>query len=372
MDVVYLDFSKAFDVVNHAILLAKIRCLGFSDQLAKWIESFLCGRTLYVEVGGEAGSEAEVVSGVPQGSVLGPLLFLIYVNIIAKNSSVKWYAFADDFKLYISFPRLQNDHLPSQLLQSDLNNLSRVSESWNLKLNARKCAVIRFGGRSYTDDSRSGYYLSGTEIKLVHSHKDLGITVDRSLKFHGHVDILVNKASALANQLLRSTVNRSEEFMVTLFVSHIRPLLDYCSTVWNLGYIGDIKKLESVQRRWTKQVENLFDVNYQSRLRTLQLFSIEGRLLRADLIKIWKIFNDEEGLGLEVLFDRNTHSATRGHRFKIAVPVCRTDLKSRFFNARRVLVWNSLPGKIVEVDSVEKFKHSLDRYAPDLFYQTAT
>ena len=92
-------------------------------------------------------------------------------------------------------------------------------------------------------------------------HRDLGVLIDRSLKFHGHIEAAVCRASGLANSLLRSTVSRSKDFMMTLFVSHIRPLLDYCSCVWNLGYEGNIRKLEGVQRRWTKQVTGMWDMS---------------------------------------------------------------------------------------------------------------
>ena len=110
------------------------------------------------------------------------------------------------------------------------------------------------------------------------SHRDLGIAVDSSLKFHIHINGVVWKASGLAGQLLRGTVCRSRCFMVTLFVSHIRPILDYCSTLWNLGYLNDVRRLEGIQRRWTKEVVGLGDFDYLDRLRVLELYSIYGRM----------------------------------------------------------------------------------------------
>ena len=211
--------------------------------------------------------------------------------------------------------------------------------------------------------------MGGDELRLVESHRDLGVLVDRSLKFHTHINEIVRKATGLSNQLLRCTVNRSEQFMVTLFVSHIRPLLDYCSSVWNLGYLADVHKLESVQRRWTKEVDGLEDIDYASRLRRLGMFSVRGRLIRADLIKIWKIFNADFDVGLSGIFERESHEATRGHQYKLSVPVCRTELRRRFFNVRSVTLWNGLPREIVGAGTVSQFKSLLDVNMARRFYE---
>ena len=204
----------------------------------------------------------------------------------------------------------------------------------------------------------------------MQSHRDLGVMVDSSLKFHGHIDNNCRKASGIANQLLRCVICRDPDFMVQLYVSHIRPLLEYCSTVWNLGYVGDLQKLEAVQRRWTKQITGLYETEYSERLRKLNLYSIRGRLLRIDLIKMWKVFHTEIGdeVGLLSMLDRSSHSATRGHCYKLAVPRCRTDLKKRFFNVRCVTVWNSLPASVVDAVSVSAFKGRLDQCIPDQLF----
>ena len=370
VDVIYLDFRKAFDVINHSVLLGKLRAIGFSYQMLGWIESFLVSRSMCVSVGGSDSSVFSVGSGVPQGSVLGPLLFLIYVNCLGHHLSCRWYAFADDFKLYISHER-NTRVLENSSLQVDLNKLVQVAESWNLKLNVSKCVVMRFGEKVVGNGAGSGYFLGLTELLLVHSHRDLGVLVDPSLRFHGHVDSLVRKASGLANNLLRSTICRTRGFMVTVFMSHIRPLMDYCSTVWNVGFLGDCRKLESVQRKWTKNVAGLENMNYQGRLRALQLFSIRGRMVRCDLIKLWKIFHSNLEVGLLDIVERQSHQSTRGHAFKLSVPRCRKDIKRRFFSARSVLLWNGLSGEVVQSESLEVFKRKLDNQLADLFYATA-
>ena len=136
--------------------------------------------------------------------------------------------------------------------------------------------------------------------------------------------------------------------MVSLFVSHIRPIIDYCSTVWNVGFLGDARRLEALQRRWTREVEGMRGLQYESRLRAIGLYSIWGRLLRLDLIKVWKALHDEEGVGLRGMFEFSGR-ISRGHNLRLSVPVCRTEVRRRLLAVRRVAVWNSLPAEVVEV-----------------------
>lgn len=371
VDAIYLDFSKAFDVISHAVLLDKLDALGLPPLVLGWIHSFLCGRMMHVSVDGRSSTQREVLSGVPQGSVLGPLLFILYVNSLGVRFSCEWYAFADDLKLFSSHRRVVGGSIDHDL-QQDLNVLLSICSSWNLFLNPTKCVAIKFGPRScveHVDGVNSGYMLGSNPIKLVLSHRDLGVIVDSSLKFHHHIMKIVNKASALVNQLLRNTVCRSPNFMTVLFVSHVRPILEYCSSVWNQGYRGDLIKLESVQRRWTREVQGMVGVSYQDRLRHLGLFSVKGRLLRADLIKLWKIFHDQFEVGLDILLERRFHGATRGHQYKISTPRCHSETLRRFFSVRLVVIWNSIPANIVETDSLSLFKTRLDRHFYDKFLE---
>ena len=371
VDAVYLDYSKAFDVLSHNLLLSKLESIGFCPQICDWIRAFLIGRCMQVSVDGSHSDPRAVLSGVPQGSVLGPLLFIIYVNSLGLDFNCEWYAFADDLKLFTSRPRSSANEA-DEVIQQDLHRLYDVSSSWNLRLNLDKCVVMRFGSRSNgmsNNGINSGYLLGGSPLKLVYTHKDLGVLVDADLRFHAHIASIVGKATGLLHQLLRGTVCRSMQFMNTLLVSHIRSLLEYCSTVWNVGYLGDARRLESIQRRWTREVEGLSGLEYVDRLKTLDLFSIRGRLLRSDLIKLWKIFNPQSEVGLATLFEREFHLATRGHRYKLSVPRCRTETMRRFFSVRVVREWNALPLHVVEAGTVNTFKARLDKHMGDKFFE---
>ena len=373
VDIIFFDFSKAFDVVNHEIMLVKLRSLGLQGCLLDWLSSFLQGRLMQVCVKDCLSKPCAVESGVPQGSVLGPLLFLVYVNSVASQLKNDYKIFADDIKLYACVPHHPSSSSPSlatQHVQKDIDILHSTAASWGLKMNAKKCVALRFNGPSPNSDL-PGYSLDGQQIPFSKSHLDLGVTVDCRLKFHEHVRSSVLKAGGLAHSLLKSTVCRSPEFMMFLLITHIRPLIEYCSCIWNTGYIEDLRLLENVQRRWTKRVSGLDTMHYSDRLRTLNLYSVQGRLLRSDLIQCWKIFHGKSCLVPIDVFNLPPQTRTRGHIHKIFPLFTRTDTRKRFFTVRCMPVWNSLPEEVVSAPNLAKFKEMLHLHLHDRLFDFA-
>ena len=210
------------------------------------------------------------------------------------------------------------------------------------------------------DISNFGQYFIGESlVPLVYSSRDLGVIIDNELKFHSHIRSIAAKAFGLSSNLLSSTVCRTREFMLNLYLSHVRPLLEFGSCVWNSGYVCDLRLLEKVQKRWTKRIDGLDSLSYPQRLRVLNLYSIEGRLLRADLIKCWKIFNNECAVNAEDIFVLARGRPTRGHRFKISHSHCSLECRKRYFALRVVSTWNSLPDEVVGLNSLGGFKAAL-------------
>ena len=321
VDLILFDFLKAFDTVNHQILFTKLHSLGINGAILYWIKSFLSCRTMEVVVGGQNSSSFPVISGVPQGSVLGPTLFLIYINYISSTLVSNIKLFADDLKLYLLI-KPQSLYTVLQdisVVQRDINSLIKVAESWDLKINADKTKIMSFGTnlrQSYDLGPCSSYTVKGKPVSFSSAAVDLGITVDTSLRFHHHIQNLVSKAAGLAHSFIKSTLCRSPSFMTKLFITHIRPLLEFASPVWNTGYITDLTLLESVQRRWTKLITGCEGMSYEQRLKTLDLYSVKGRLLRADLIKCWKIFNGMSSITPTELFSMApARDITKGHKF---------------------------------------------------------
>lgn len=158
-------------------------------------------------------------------------------------------------------------------------------------------------------------------------------------------------------------------FMLTLFKSHIRPLIEFGSPLWNTGYITDLRLLESVQRRWTKRIEGMSELPYSERLAALDLYSVKGRLLRADLIKCWAIFHNNSCIHPEDLFVLAPVTGTRGHRFKLAHSYSSLECRKRFFSLRCTNVWNSLPDSVVALESVNAFKAALHTTLGSLLFE---
>ena len=265
------------------MLLHKLRSLGFNNLVLGRIVSFLSGRSFSVAVSGVRSSWREVESGVPQGSVLGPLLFIIYVNFLMAGTSCTWFSYADDFKICINY-KSPADNTEAESLQSDLDHVYSAAASWNLFLNPEKCVVVRFGDRA--GRSNREYSINGNILHLKDNYKDLGIIVDNSLKFHLHIRSVVQKVGGTMSNLLKCTVCRSASFMVALYMSHIRPIMDYGSCVWNMQYLSDVRLLESTLRRWTREIVGVQTLSYKERLKSIGLHSVWGRLLRADLVKV--------------------------------------------------------------------------------------
>lgn len=175
------------------------------------------------------------------------------------------------------------------------------------------------------------------------------------------------KAGGVASNLLKSTVCRSPSFMKSLLISDIRPLIDFASPVWNTGFLGDLNLLESIQRRWTKQVINFSHLSYPERLSNLNFVSIKGRLLRTDLILCYKIFHDLSPIKPLDLFIMSP-LGTRGHNFKIFVPRSQTEARRRFFSCRVIHHWNSLPQSVVNAPTLTQFKTKLAQTLHDTLF----
>ena len=360
VDLIFFDFAKAFDLVDHVILINKLQNLGINGAILGWIKSFLSDKSLRVRIFDSLSMPKRVTSGVPQGTVLGPLLFIIYINHLVSGLTCNCKIFADDLKIYLSFPCNNETDLQTSLLQTNIDHLVQTSSSWGLRLNHNKCAVMRFGsGRVFVREGTSPYKIEGVFIDFVSSYTDLGVTVQNDLKFHSHIHAKAGRVGNLMTNLLSSTLNRCPDFMCNIYVSHIRPLIDYASSLWNMGYIGDMKLLEGLQRRWTRSIDGMSGMTYGERLRKLDLFSLQGRLLRADLILVWKMFNGKCAIPVNNLFSLSTNTATRGHSMKLVVPKSRLDLRHKFFSVRIVNQWNALSSETVEADSLNKFKRLL-------------
>nr|VZH94989.1 unnamed protein product [Spirometra erinaceieuropaei] len=352
---IYIDFKKAFDSVPHQRLLYKLRNAGIRGRLLVWIQSFLVGRSQRVQVGRQQSSDASVVSGVPQGSVLGPTLFLVFVNDCVKDLDCDAILFADDIKLW----KVIHDAADADHLQANLNRLEGWSKRWLMPFNISKCNFLQLGG--FRAPSPRTYFLHGTPLQQVDSQKDLGVWITSSLKPTLHCAKAAKSATATLQLIRRAFMGFDPDCFSKIFGTFVRPHLEYAIQVWRPWTAKDYTVLEKVQRRATKMTQGLGALPYETRLSILNLFPLSYRQLRGDLILTFRIIN-----GLDCCLDPTdyfTQANTpnlRGHPLKLRAGKSRTNGRKSFFSNRVVAAWNSLPTDVVTSSCVNSFKCRLD------------
>lgn len=279
VDVIYFDFAKAFDSVSHPKLVHKLRAYGFCGRLLYILSDFLADRTQRVVLPNGVSTFCPVVSGVPQGSVLGPLLFLIYINDIVDlfhNVNVKLYA--DDVKIYLDI----TSHLDVVSLQDCIDNIVTWSHTWQLQLAHSKCQHIHIG--LSTTPSTTEYYISDAKLPTVANIRDLGVLVDNHLSFREHIHSIVSRAHTRSMLIWRCFLCKDIYNLMRAFIIYVRPILEYCSPVWSPVSAKLVNDLESVQRRFTKRLPGFSHYPYDNRCALLGIDRLEFRRLRADLI----------------------------------------------------------------------------------------
>ena len=249
-DLILLDFSKAFDKVNHLKLLYKLSCLGVKGNTLNWIQSFLIGRTQTVVLDGESSEEVKVTSGVPQGSVLGPLLFLLYINDLPENIQSQVRIFADDTAVYLTVTNMQD----SQVLQSDLESLQHWERTWDMEYNPGKCQVIHITRSKSPIKSR--YFMHNQKLESVDAAKYLGVTISKDLSWNTHINNITSTANKTLGFVKRNVVTKNKDIKTMAYNSLVRPQVEYASVVWSPYTKDNINKIEKVQRRAARWVTN--------------------------------------------------------------------------------------------------------------------
>lgn len=292
VDVVYTDFSKAFDKVNHKILVKKLSLYGISNPLLAWCESYLSGRFSTVVIDGHQSKMFSNCSGVPQGSNLGPLFFNIFINdIIAifKCSTVS--LFADDLKL----ARVVRGRDDQYLLQGDIDRLTEWCRRNRMYLNIEKCYHIKFTRKKKFFPSK--YSIDQQELTELTQIRDLGVILDSRLTFGPHIDHCLDLANKSLGFIMRSSKSLKNPLTILkLFSSLVRSRLEYCSIIWSPYKIKYITRLESVQKRLLRRLSYRFKLKLESYVDRLKHFNIDSLQNRRDILAmnfLYKVLNNK-------------------------------------------------------------------------------
>ena len=325
-------------------------------------------RFQFVKINNDCSSQRRVTSGVPQGSVLGPTLFIFFINDLPNVPETPMKIFADDTKVYKDI----NNDTDVETLQSAIDEMHKWTEKWLLKFNSDKCKILHLGKKNPRNEYFIGEGEERVPLEKSDLEKDLGVYIDMNLDFKNHISNTVKKAYYSCYKILKNFTFRDHTILVPLFKTLVRPILEYGNTVWNNGIKKYMNKIETVQRKFTKYIKGMHHMSYENRLRIIKLPSLEYRQLRGDLIQVFKIAkNFYDPISTESIFDFETSSRLRGHMYKINKQITNKTKYKNFFSNRIINSWNSLPNHIIDAKSINEFKNKIDLFYKDIIYCTS-
>ena len=286
MDVIYLDFSKAFDKVDHGILLHKIRSLGITGKVGRWIMSFLQKRIQQVMIRSQKSDISILKSGVPQGSVLGPLLFLIFISDMGKDLLAIILLYVDDSKVK---DKIKTEEDVTRL-QDNLNEIFKWEESNNMKFNGDKFQILRYGDNNQVKEDTL-YYTGNMEhvIEEVDRCRDLGVIMENTGSFNAHIEKVCKKVRQKCGWILRTFFTRDQKFLRHMFNTLVQPHIDFSSQLWAPAEGPEMDKIEQLLRNFTAKLPSVKHLPYWERLKALKMNSEQRRIERYKIIYTWKV-----------------------------------------------------------------------------------
>ena len=286
--------------------------------------------------------------------MLGPLLFLVYINDLEDGIKSSILKFADDTKM---FRKISNTGDTRQL-QEDLDVLIQWSKKWQMLFNVEKCKVMHIGNPK---DPKVNYFMQGCQLDECLEEKDLGVLISTDLKVGSQCKQAFLKANRMLGVLKRTVINKTPGIMINFYKSLVRPHVEYCVSAWSPHYAKDKHLLERIQHRFTKLIPGIRHLPYADRLSKLNLWTFEERRNRADLIEVFKMAKNISSIPLSSFFELNTDSRTRGHSLKLVKHRCHLEMRRHFFSERVINRWNKLDQDTVSASTINAFKSRLEK-----------
>lgn len=363
---VFLDLSKAFDTVNHRTLISKLHRYGVDDVALLWLSNYISDREQFVYINGISSKKTKIICGVPQGSILGPLLFLIYINDLASSCNhLLPILFADDTNLVASH---QNFKSLIQCVNAELSIVSKWFEVNKLTLNVSKCNFMVFSNinRNY-DTEDAAVFINGQQIPQVSSTKFLGVMVDCNLTWNDHINLVCSRSMKTVGILRKVLPFIHPTSHLTLYYSLLFPYLNYCNIVWAATFSSYTSKLLLIQKRFLRMISHSNYYEPSAPLfRQYSLLTMEKLNIYQTCLFIFKVLNHKQSLpvSLSNLFNlfSDSHSYQTRHRDNFVLPYCRTSKHQCCITFRGPQLWNSLPQSLKIIKSLTSFKKMLKEH----------
>ena len=364
VDTIYLDFSKAFDKVDLGLLCEKMKKMGICGKLGVWIHHFLTGRKQIILANGSKSSSSDMVSGVPQGTVLGPMLFLIMINDLNDVISDSIMSlFADDTRV----SRIIKSEEDLEELQADLDRVYQWQSQNNMLFNSKKFELLRYG-KNEELKTISNYMTPDCDdiIEVKNVLRDLGVQMNDQANFDDHVDKVCSKVSQKAGWILRTFACRQTTFMKLMWKSLLQGHIDYASQLYQPLQSNNLERIETLQRHFTSRIPEVRDLSYWQRLNKLKMNSQQRRLERYRMIYVWKILEGlapDPGLAGCITGDRRGRECLIPRIKSTASEKIKT-LREASFQVHGPKLFNMLPKNIRGMTKcgIADFKEQLDSF----------
>jgi ribonuclease P/MRP protein subunit RPP40 len=361
VDAILLDFAKAFDVVPHHILIQKLINLKLDSRVVYWIKEWLTNRSQRVRVGKELSSELAVTSGVPQGSVLGPLLFIIFINDIGTNISCNLRLFADDCMIYLEIKDMED----CDRLQEDVNAICNWVKVNEMRLNEHKSQLIKFTCKRLANQCKYNYVINSVPLVYAETCKYLGLTIENKLSWKRQTEKVVKKGINSLNFIMRNLRSSSVDVKEMAYKTIVLPALEYASMTWDphQQFLKDL--LEKVQRKAVRKVLCKYGKRHSptEMLQDLHWQMLESRRKHARLVAMFKIMNGEIAWkGMDKYLRKATFVGKGSHQLKLDIKCYKTNVGKYSFMGATINDWNQLDIAVVDPwpESVEDFKGRLN------------